>query len=390
MESKLLLRKSALKWVNEYYKKEDYVLLKVFRKDLTESYDVLIDEEDFKLVSQGQWYGYMNRKNTHLKNIVHILYTIHNPNKKVYDIYQWILQSKDKNVIVDHKNMNRLDNRKDNLRYVTAQENRLNQICTGWTYYKEEDLYKSNIYYNNKNFYLGAYKTKEEAEIIYLKACLLTGYDKISNYHGAEIERLNLELLHSDYENIYLKKLINYKDDGMLEYIPRSVILNQENIKVANNLGLGYNYDKPTNKYLTRISLKDKTFNIGRYDNEKEANEIYLKACIIAGKDKTSPQIAERIINHSIIVTNEDYNNNYLRKVYNYVNNINEVVKNKKINYSYDDNINIIVEMVNKKFNWNEIARYLKENIEGLEKAKGEIVKAKYLNYINSNQSFNI
>ena len=31
-KSNLLLRKSAIKWVNEYYDMKDYILLKVFKK----------------------------------------------------------------------------------------------------------------------------------------------------------------------------------------------------------------------------------------------------------------------------------------------------------------------------------------------------------------------
>jgi hypothetical protein len=390
MENKLLLTKTALKWSNEYYEKEDYILLKVFRKDLTEFYDVLIDKEDFKLVSQGQWYGYMNRKNTYLKNLVKILYTIHDPKKKTYDIHQWILQSKGKDLIVDHKNLNRLDNRRCNLRFVTAQENRLNQVCTGWSYHKEEDVYKSNIYYNNKCFYLGEYKTKEEAEEIYLKSCLITGYNKTSDYHNDEIKRLHIQLNKLDYENLYLKELINYKDNGILEYIPKITILNQENSKGANNLGLGYNYDKKTGKYLARIKLNDKELNIGRYNTEDEANIIYLKACLMAEKEKISPQIAERINKYNIKLTGEDYKNKYLKKVYNCINNIDESIENGRFNYKYDENIDIIINMVNKGFTWNGVARYLKENIKGLEKAKGETIKKKYMNYISAERNMTI
>ena len=382
--NKLLLRKTAIKWVNEYYEKEDYILLKVFRKDLTESYDVLIDKDDFKKVSQGQWYGYMNRKNTHLKNIVEILYTIERKGKKiVYNIYQWILDSKNSGVIVDHINIDRLDNRRSNLRFVTAQENRLNQVCTGWSYDKNKNVYISNIYYNNKSFYLGEYITKEEAEIIYFKACLLIGYSDLSYYHNSKVEILNIIISDEDYKNIYLSKLIKYKKSGIIKDTYNDDIFLQENgLGVGNNSALGYNYDKQTSKYLTRIKINNKETNIGRYDTEKEANEVYLKACLIVGKDKISPRIKERIIENNIELTEDDLKNKYIKKVYILFNNTNEVIENARFNHKYEENMDSIVDMVNKNYNWNQIAKYLQKNIIGLENAKDETVKKKYLNYI--------
>ena len=142
MESKLLLKKSATKWINEYYDKDDYILLKVFRKDLTETYDVLIDKTDFIKVSQGQWYGHTDRKNTHLKNIIKILYTREISHKKyVYQIYQWILDTKHKNIIIDHKNTSRLDNRRQNLRVSNSVENSINQTYKGYNFDKHTGRY---------------------------------------------------------------------------------------------------------------------------------------------------------------------------------------------------------------------------------------------------------
>ena len=278
MKDNLLLRKPAIKWVNEYYEKEEFVLLKIFRKDLTESYDVLIDKSDFENVSKGQWYAYMSRKNTHLKNIIEILYTIHNKDKhkkKTYNIYQWILDTKDKNIIVDHKNRNRLDNRRFNIEISNAYNNRINQT---------------------------------------------------------------------------------YK---------------------------GYNYDKATDKYLVRITCDKKAINIGRYNTELEAETTYLKAMILLEKDKISEYHKQRIKELNIKLTDEDYKNKYIKKIYILANNLDEPIENGQCNYNYDNNIDIIIDLVEQGFNWNEIARYLKKNIVGLEHAKGETVKSKYLKYIN-------
>lgn len=209
-ENELLLRKSAIKWVNEYYEKDDCILLKVFRKDLTESYDILIDKFDFKLVSQCQWYTYMNRKNTHLKNILEVLWTTEKNGKKyVYNIYQWILDTKHKNVIIDHKNTNRLDNRRDNLRISSPTENAINQTYKGYNYDKPTKKFLVRIAINGKCTNIGRYKTEAEAEMMYLKAMILMGKDKISEYHNNRILELGIKLTNEDYQNKYIQKVIN-------------------------------------------------------------------------------------------------------------------------------------------------------------------------------------
>jgi len=212
-ETKLLLKKSGRLWVNEYYNKEDYILLKMFRKDLTESYDVLIDKCDFEKVSQCQWYGFMNRKNSHLKNIIQILWMVEIEGKRiVYNIYQWILDTKYKDIMIDHKNTNRLDNRRNNLRMSNPVENAINQTYNGYNYDKKTKRYLSRIKCFDKQVNIGRYDTELEAEIIYLKANILLGYDKISQYHNDRINELGINLTEEDYKNKYITKLINLKN----------------------------------------------------------------------------------------------------------------------------------------------------------------------------------
>jgi len=278
---KLLLRKAAILWVNEYYDEESYVLLKVFRKDLTESYDILIDKSYFKKVSEGQWFGCIGRKNTHLKDILCILWTKSIKGKKQnFQIYQWILDTKDKEIIIDHKNTNRLDNRRQNLRISNPVENAVNQSCNG------------------------------------------------------------------------------------------------------------YNLDAPTGRYLTRVTCGGKAINIGRYDTELEAETVFLKAYIIMGYDKVSQYHRDRINELNVILKEEDYSNKYLKKIYNIVNNTNIYVENGKFNYTYDENMDIIIDLIDEKYSWNKIAIHLRENIKGLEGAKGETVHKKYLKYIEQIKPF--
>lgn len=92
--------------------------------------------------------------------------------------------------MIDHKNGDKLDNRKDNLRFCTRGENARN--CRKWrksstSGYKGVHLTKNSgwaakIYLDSKRIFLGYYKTQEEAALAYNKAAIL--------YHG-EFAKLN-------------------------------------------------------------------------------------------------------------------------------------------------------------------------------------------------------
>ena len=72
---------------------------------------------------------------------------------------------------IDHINNNRSDNKIENLRECTIQQNMQNRVKYGNHKYK--GVYKSNkkfkvqIMDNSKLIYLGTYKTEEEAAIVY-------------------------------------------------------------------------------------------------------------------------------------------------------------------------------------------------------------------------------
>jgi len=71
---------------------------------------------------------------------------------------------------LDHKNTNRSDNRIDNLRILTNQQNLFNTNAKGYTWNKTSKKWEAQIGFNNKNYYLGVFKTEEEARNAYLEA----------------------------------------------------------------------------------------------------------------------------------------------------------------------------------------------------------------------------
>jgi hypothetical protein len=74
---------------------------------------------------------------------------------------------KDKNI--DHINGNPSDNRIENLRLVTQQENMFNTRARGTTYNKRSRKYMSRIKIDGKQIHLGYFSTEEEAHQKYLE-----------------------------------------------------------------------------------------------------------------------------------------------------------------------------------------------------------------------------
>lgn len=73
--------------------------------------------------------------------------------------------------IVDHKDRNTLNNRKNNLRIADKSKNNMNKCVlpnntsgvTGVSYHKRLNKWEARIGYKNKSIYLGIYKNKEDA-----------------------------------------------------------------------------------------------------------------------------------------------------------------------------------------------------------------------------------
>lgn len=108
---------------------------------------VLLDYNDYLLISNRRWYVVANG------------YCCDSSGKS---LHREIMKAK-KGQIVDHINGNKLDNRKENLRFVTASQNGQNRKCRGITYDKTRKKWQANIIVNGKKHYLGRYDTEDEA-----------------------------------------------------------------------------------------------------------------------------------------------------------------------------------------------------------------------------------
>lgn len=103
------------------------------------------------------------------------------------------------NMVVDHINHNTLDNRKNNLRICTIQQNSMYRVpigksgVSGVYWVKKLQKWKPSIKVNDKTIHLGTYKTKEEAikvrkeaELKYFGEYSYLNRDKVINSKAAE------------------------------------------------------------------------------------------------------------------------------------------------------------------------------------------------------------
>ena len=127
----------------------------------------LFDIDYYDIVSKHTWYiskrGYVT---TSIKRKPVPMHKLLIKNTEGYDI--------------DHVSRDRLDNRKQNLRICTHQENTFNQKkritnstgLIGVSFMKNAGAYESYIHYNGKKYHLGLYKNKIEAAMERDKAAL--------------------------------------------------------------------------------------------------------------------------------------------------------------------------------------------------------------------------
>jgi hypothetical protein len=71
---------------------------------------------------------------------------------------------------VDHENKIRTDNRIENLRWLTHQQNCFNTSAKGCYHDKRYGKWRAYICVDGKSIYLGSFDTEEEAHASYLKA----------------------------------------------------------------------------------------------------------------------------------------------------------------------------------------------------------------------------
>ena len=142
---------------------------------LTKGKFAIVDNKDFKWLSQWKWWLHSTKWGEYAVRQKMV-------NRKVYNfsMHREILEHSGINLaglLVDHKNGNSLDNRKENLRSATDSQNQMNRLLISnqnKSGYKGVTLYRngkwrSSTKLNQQNIHLGYFDSKEEAAKAYNK-----------------------------------------------------------------------------------------------------------------------------------------------------------------------------------------------------------------------------
>ena len=112
--------------------------------------EIIIDKTDIKKINKYKWHLMKGYAATMI-------------NKKNVYLHQLILNKKEK-YITDHINNNRLDNRKQNLRFVTYSQNNMNKKGVKGIYFNiNAKKWIARITINKKNIFLGYFINKQNA-----------------------------------------------------------------------------------------------------------------------------------------------------------------------------------------------------------------------------------
>lgn len=129
---------------------------------LTQGKSTIVDNEDFNFLNQWKWY--LNSSGYAVRDIVR-------KNKKECILMHRFLNNTPVGFFTDHINRDRLDNRKENLRTVTASQNLHNRPAQrnntsgikGVSWHKGAKKWRAWIQIERKPIHLGLYKDKTDA-----------------------------------------------------------------------------------------------------------------------------------------------------------------------------------------------------------------------------------
>lgn len=142
---------------------------------LTKGFIAIVDGEDFETLNIHKWYAHMSRDNAYARRDTYI-----NGKRGSIFMHRFLLGISDPKMQVDHINGNTLDNRRENLRAATNQQNNRNQLgikSNNTSGYRGVHFYKRTKQFiayirkeNKKKKHLGYFSTAEEAAKAFDKA----------------------------------------------------------------------------------------------------------------------------------------------------------------------------------------------------------------------------
>lgn len=210
----------------------------------------MLDDEDYDKLSNYKYYE--NNRGYAYRNLYE--------NKKVKAVYlhREVINAPS-GFNVDHINGNKLDNRKENLRLVTPQQNSFNlrktqkktsSLYKGVSWDSKRKGWLSNIRVNQKNAPLGLYKTEESAAL---------AYNEAAKMHFGEYALLN----EVPYDPEWKSQLIPNRRDG-----------------IGKSKYKGVSYRPKYDDWQCHIMVNYKSIFLGTFKDEVTAAKTYNEAAI--------------------------------------------------------------------------------------------------------------
>ncbi len=106
--------------------------------------------------------SYRTRIDSKMYLLSRVVYKAHNND--------WDITDTSQNNFIDHINVNSLDNRIENLRILTHQQNQWNNNAKGYIWRKKNNKWQAQIRVNGKTKYIGIFTEEEDARQAYLNA----------------------------------------------------------------------------------------------------------------------------------------------------------------------------------------------------------------------------
>lgn len=133
----------------------------------------LVDDEDYEKINKYIWHITTNKKSKTMYAATRI-YCELKPKGYNVKLHRMILNISDRKTLVDHINHNGLDNRKENLRICTIQQNTFNSNkrksiskYKGVNWVKKEKKWRTRISFNKKEIYIGRFDNEIDAALAY-------------------------------------------------------------------------------------------------------------------------------------------------------------------------------------------------------------------------------
>ena len=136
----------------------------------------LVDDEDFDFLNQFRWYAHRDNRRNGVMDYVDRNWR--RGGKSFHERMHRVIMKAPKGILIDHIDMNPLNNQKSNLRRATQSQNMMNRgaqknsssLFKGVFWSLWASKWRAQIVSNKKSIHLGYFNSKKEAALAYNKA----------------------------------------------------------------------------------------------------------------------------------------------------------------------------------------------------------------------------